>query len=234
MNISDIKRKFYLKFSDINFIINMFRYCGCGFIVIVVALLAFLLHDFLLIIFALPFVIIFGFVVPFFIRMVVKGMTKNVVLPQVNDIKTEKEKLFEIVEKLNEDKNLPWQFEVHKQESWIDVTWKWKDYASLETGGIKKNRKVFYKFYKIHDNFTYEELDMNTSLMFGVGGSGFGLSYNMQVGHQQYMAFSIPFVSYDSNNGTQILKERSINTLELTNYMHKFFAENGYTFKKWY
>lgn len=232
MNIPESKRNFYLKINNPKFIINAFRYGASGFLLFIGLLLSFLTHDTLLLFLTLPIILILGVLVPLFIKFIVKKTNEKVVLPEVSDEKISKNELFEKVKEID-NSQIPWDFEIHENEGWIDVTWKWKDYANFETGAVKKNKAVFYKFYKIHDDYTYEELDMLTNLVFGAGNKGFNLSYNMQLGHLQYMAYNIPLVSVDEN-GVEVLKENRINTIDLTNYMHKFFADNGYTFRKWY
>lgn len=127
---------------------------------------------------------------------------------------------------LNEETD--WQVEAHKDEGWIDVTWKWKDSVDLFGAGVRKNQEIFYKLIKLYDDYTYEDLDMiiSTNAMLGLGGTGFSKSFAM--GHIQNKRFEMTLGRDADGTG---LHEYSLNTVELTNFMHKWLAEHGYAYR---
>ena len=121
-----------------------------------------------------------------------------------------------------------WLVEPHENEGWIDVTWKWKNSVDVSGFGINKNEEIFYKLIKIYDDYTYEDLDMITSknAMLSIAGGGF--SKQFAIGHIQDREYRITIGSDDSGMGVH---EYSINTKDLTNFMHKWLAERGYQYR---
>ena len=86
---------------------------------------------------------------------------------------------------------------------------------------------IYKKLVKLNDDYTYEELDyeaigtMNFSLM------KFSLHKQFQLGH-----FSHHCIEYNlgKDNETEHIgiNKYTLNTLEFTNEVHKWLAENGY------
>jgi len=123
----------------------------------------------------------------------------------------------------------PWKIEPHEAEGWIDVTWKWKDSVDLYGVGVNKNEELFYKLFRVYDDYTYEDIDMLISKNAMMSLQNAGLPINMYIGHVKNKQFRVN-VGIDSEEGAGI-HEYTFDTVQLTNYMHKWFAEHGYAYR---
>lgn len=159
---------------------------------------------------------------------IVKGISKGVetyepVLENRVDFHTLCQEALKISE------NSPWLVEPHEAEGWIDVTWKWKDSVDLNGLGVDKNEELFYKMFKVYSDYTYEDLDMVISKNAMLSLLNGGMSVNFYIGHVQNKQYRIN-IGIDSERGAGI-HTYAFDTLQLTNYMHKWFAAHGYKYR---
>lgn len=128
--------------------------------------------------------------------------------------------------RLNEETS--WQVEPHVNEGWIDVTWKWKDSIDAARLGAMKDEEIYYKLIKLYDDYTYDDLDMLTSkkAMLGLGGGAFSKGFS--IGHIQSKQYNVSLGMRDGEAGVH---QYTLDTTELTNYMHRWLAEHGYAYR---
>ena len=163
------------------------------------------------------------------IRGVHKTVEKNLVYPPANT--QNRLNLHDLCEEalaIN-DKNTPLFVETHEAEGWIDVTWRWKDSIDFNRG-VEKNVEVFYKFFKINDDFTYQEVDMITSSSVLLSPVGLRVGKNMHIGRLRNREFQIT-VGIDSADGPGVHRY-SMNSDTLANFMHKWLADRGYRYRE--
>lgn len=176
------------------------------------------------------FGITFIIVVPIFTNIVFKGLQHNIVIHEPNNEKVDFHTLCQKCSEINNDDNL-YIAEAHEAEGWIDITWCWKDSMDLEASGINKNTQIFYKLFKVYSDGTYTDLDMMTTTDVMLGLSGISLWRSTHLGHIGAKKFEITLSKpKDGNFG---LNEYTLNTTEMTNYMHKWFAKHGYKYRNW-
>ena len=119
--------------------------------------------------------------------------------------------------------------EIHPDEGWIDVTWKWKESIDINSSSASQNEEVFYKLFRIHDDFTYEDLDYTTSKTSALYPGGAGISKGFFLGRAKkkvYMA-NIGHNAAEGPGACQYM----IDTDELANFMHQWFADRGYRYR---
>lgn len=190
---------------------------GAGGLVVCLALMA-------------AFGIAFIIVVPIFIGAVAKVLQRDIIIPEPNNEKVDFHTLCQKCSEINNDDN-PYVAEAYEDEGWIDVTWRWKDSVDLESSGINKNTQIFYKLFKVYPDGTYTDLDMTTTTGVMLGVRGINLWISTYLGHIGTKKFEITLSKpKDSNFG---LNEYTLDTTEMTNYMHKWFAKYGYKYRNW-
>lgn len=174
---------------------------------------------------ALPF---FGWsfvitpIVVLFIKLVTKLLYKGIIDFEPATIKISKAEL--IKKALTEE-----QFTVENNGDWLDFSLNWKNCFSADVLNISASKSIaiYKKLIKLNDDYTYEELDyeaignMNFSLM------NFSFYKQSQLGH-----FSHHCIEYNlgKDNETEHIgiNKYTLNTLDFTNEVHKWLAENGY------
>lgn len=121
------------------------------------------------------------------------------------------------------------QFNVENNGDWLDFSLNWKNCFSVDVlnASASENIALYKKLIKLNDDYTYEELDyeaigtMNFSLMH------FSFHKQSQLGH-----FSHRCIEYNlgKDNETEHIgiNKYILNTLDFTNEVHKWLAENGY------
>lgn len=176
------------------------------------------------------FGITFIIVAPICTGLVAKGLQHNIVIPESNNEKIDFHSLCQKCSEINADDN-PYIAEAHESEGWIDVTWRWKDSVDLGASGIDKNTQIFYKLFKVYPDGTYTDIDMTTTTDVMLGLSGIGLWKTTYLGHIGAKKFEITLSKpKDDNVG---LHEYTLDTTEMTNYMHEWFTKHGYKYKNW-
>lgn len=174
---------------------------------------------------ALPF---FGWafiitpIVVLFIRLVAKMLHKGIIEFKPATIKISKTDL--IQKALMEE-----QFTVENNGDWLDFSLNWKNCFSVDVlnASASKTIALYKKLIKLNDDYTYEELDyeaigtMNFSLM------KFSFYKQSQLGHIYHRCIEYN-LGKDNETGHIGINKYTLNTLDFTNEVHKWLAENGY------
>ena len=147
---------------------------------------------------------------------------KGVINFEPAKIKTSKDDL--IKKALTEE-----QFTVENNGDWLDFSLNWKNCFSVDVlnTSVTKTIAVYKKLIKLNDDYTYEELDyeavgtMDFSLM------KFSLNKQTQLGHISHHCIEYN-LGKDSETEHIGINKYTLNTLDFTNEIHKWLAENGY------
>lgn len=156
------------------------------------------------------------------IRLVVHIIYKGVVDFEPAKIKISKADL--IKKALTEE-----QFTVENNGDWLDFSLNWKNCFSLDVlnTSTTKTIAIYKKLIKLNDDYTYEELDyevtgtMNFSLM------NFSYHKQSQLGHLFHHCIEYN-LGKDNETGHIGINKYTLSTLDFTNEIHKWLAENGY------
>lgn len=178
---------------------------------------------------ALPF---FGWafiitpIVVLFIRFVAKMIYKGIIEFEPATIKISKTDL--IQKALMEER-----FTVENYGDWLDFSLNWKNCFSVDVlnASASKTIALYKKLIKLNDDYTYEELDyeaigtMNFSLM------KFSFYKQSQLGHISHHCIEY---NLGKDNETEHIgiNKYTLNTLDFTNEVHKWLAENGYKLRE--
>ena len=178
--------------------------------------------DFSIIFFGIIFILI-GFVfVPLVVnKMILGGEEKYPISPN----RLTKNELLADISSIDD------KYAATINDDWIDVTWNWKNTKYFNGQGISKEQSIFMKLYRIKNNGTYDELDCEMSYeayleLLQMRG---GMHYHCFVGRTAHKIIEI-VIGKDKNapeKGVGVQKFE-LNTLDITNYMHKWFADRGY------
>ena len=179
------------------------------------------------------FVICFVSLSFFIISAAANKVSDGIVLCEpVIENRISKKELFREAEKIN-GMNTPWMVDVYEQEGWIDVTWRWKDSIDYELScgrdPLNRNREVFYKFFKVYDDYTYDDVDMVTTINYSAGAYSLSVGAAMYVGKIRIKA-AVFALGTNKDNGTGF-HEYSVDSDELANFMHRWFSEHGYRYR---
>ncbi len=165
---------------------------------------------------------IIGFVL---IPIAFKSIHKGEITYPVSMERMSKEQLFADITSIDD------KYSVKVNDNWIDVTWNWQNSTLFGNLSISKRQDIFMKLFRINDDGTFNELDCDINYELYAGLKEFRLIYEkeMHVGRSRHKAFQIGFGTDGNNpqNGFGIQKFE-LDTLDLTNYMHKWFADRGY------
>lgn len=161
-------------------------------------------------------------IVVLFIRLVAKMIYKGIIEFEPATIKISKTDL--IQKALMEER-----FTVENNGDWLDFSLNWKNCFSVDVlnASASKNIALYKKLIKLNDDYTYEELDyeaigtMNFSLM------NFSFQQQSQLGHVLHHCIEY---NLGKDNETEHIgiNKYTLNTLDFTNEVHKWLAENGY------
>ena len=121
------------------------------------------------------------------------------------------------------------RFTVENYGDWLDFSLNWKNCFSVDVlnASASKNITLYKKLIKLNDDYTYEDLDyeaigtMNFSLM------KFSFYKQSQLGHISHHCIEYNLGKDDETEHIGINKY-TLNTLDFTNEVHKWLAENGY------
>lgn len=161
-------------------------------------------------------------IVVLFIRLVAKMLHKGIIEFKPATIKISKTDL--IQKALMEE-----QFTVENNGDWLDFSLNWKNCFSVDVlnASASKTIALYKKLIKLNDDYTYEELDyeaigtMNFSLM------KFSFYKQSQLGHIYHRCIEYN-LGKDNETGHIGINKYTLNTLDFTNEVHKWLAENGY------
>lgn len=174
---------------------------------------------------ALPF---FGWtfiitpLVVLFIKLAVKMLYKGVIDFEPNIIKISKT---DLIKKALMDK----QFAVENNGDWLDFSLNWKNCFSVDVlnTSVTKTIAVYKKLIKLNDDYTYEELDYETVGTMDFSLMKFSLNKQTQLGHISHHCIEYN-LGKDSETEHIGINKYTLNTLDFTNEIHKWLAENGY------
>lgn len=109
---------------------------------------------------------------------------------------------------------------------WIDVTYNYMQSTHIEDIGLEFSKAVYTKMYRLNDDYTFSELDLlHTTSASNTGFVGVNYRNHIKIGRIKHCSFN---VTLDLSKDGIEPKVYTFNTLELTNYMHKWFADRGY------
>lgn len=109
---------------------------------------------------------------------------------------------------------------------WIDVTYNYMQSTHIEDIGLEFSKSVYTKMYRLNDDYTFSELDLlHTTSASNTGFVGASYNNHIKIGRIKHCSFN---VTLDLTKDGIEPKVYTFNTLELTNYMHKWFADRGY------
>ena len=174
---------------------------------------------------ALPF---FGWsfvitpIVVLFIKFIAKSLYKGIIDFEPATVKISKTEL--IKKALKEE-----QCTVENNGDWLDFSLNWKNCFSADilNSSVSKSIAIYKKLIKLNDDYTYEELDyeaigtMNLSLM------NFSFYKQRQLGHIVHHCIEYNF-GIDNDTEHIGINKYTLNTLDFTNEVHKWLADNGY------
>ena len=157
-------------------------------------------------------------------KMLISGLK---IPEQVSQNRLSRDQLMQ--DALNIGAGVPWTAEIHPDEGWIDVTWKWKESIDINSSSASQNEEVFYKLFRIHDDFTYEDLDYTTSKTSALYPGGAGMSKGFFLGRVKKKVYRTN-ISHNAAEGPSA-RQYMIDTDELANFMHQWFADRGYRYR---
>lgn len=109
---------------------------------------------------------------------------------------------------------------------WIDVTYNYMQSTHIEDIGLEFSKSAYTKMYRLNDDYTFSELDLlHTTSASNTGFVGASYNNHIKIGRIKHCSFNVTLNL--SKDGIEP-KVYTFNTLELTNYMHKWFADRGY------
>lgn len=168
------------------------------------------------------FCVIFGKLA---VKAFVKALSKGEIDYPISEYKTPKNLLLQEVAAINQSPNAPLTASVFG--NWIDFEANWQNCLSIHNG-ILQSHQIFKKLILVQDNFTYKELDYENNSELGVGVKTFAAGSTTTIGRIKGHKL-IYNIGMNLSNGKIGVNSYSINTLEVTNAVHKWLADHGYT-----
>jgi len=117
-------------------------------------------------------------------------------------------------------------FKVSVYGNWIDVSYNWMNSKYFKGLAVASTNEVYTKMYRINPDHSFNELDLVTAVSGAVGKSGLFASKSFKCGRFRGRKFNMNFGMDSSGVGPHIY---TLDTLYITNYMHKWFADRGYS-----
>lgn len=168
------------------------------------------------------FCVIFG-------KLAVKAFAKMLSKGEINypvaEYKTPKKLLLQEAAAINQSPNAPLTASVFG--NWIDFEADWQNCLSIHNG-ILQSRQIFKKLILVQDNFTYKELDYENNSELGIGVKTFAAGSTTTIGRMKGHKL-IYNIGINLSNGRFGVNGYSIDTLDVTNEVHKWLADHGYT-----
>lgn len=168
------------------------------------------------------FCVIFG-------KLAVKAFAKMLSKGEINypvaECKTPKKLLLQEAAAINQSPNAPLTASVFG--NWIDFEADWQNCLSIHNG-ILQSHQIFKKLILVQDNFTYKELDYENNSELGVGVKTFAVGSTTTIGRMKGHKL-IYNIGMNLSNGKLGVNSYSIDTVDVTNEVHKWLADHGYT-----
>lgn len=175
---------------------------------------------------ALPFFGLAFVITPlviWFIDVITKFLRKGILPYEVSENKISKKDLIEKALRTE-------QFSVENNKDWLDFSLNWKNCFSADilNGSLLKSKAIYKKLIKLNDNYTYEELDYEAIGDIDMSRRGsFSFHKQIRLGHIQHHCIDYN-LGKNNDTGNIGINKYTLNTLEFTNEIHKWLAENGY------
>lgn len=168
------------------------------------------------------FCVIFG-------KLAVKAFAKILCKGEINypvaEYKTPKKLLLQEAAAINQSPNAP--LTASTFGNWIDFEADWQNCLSIHNG-ILQSHQIFKKLILVQDNFTYKELDYENNSELGVGVKTFAAGSTTTIGKMKGHKL-IYNIGMNLSNSKLGVNSYSIDTLDVTNEVHKWLADHGYT-----
>ena len=168
------------------------------------------------------FCVIFG-------NLAVKAFAKILCKGEINypvaEYKTPKKLLLQEAAAINQSPNAP--LTASTFGNWIDFEADWQNCLSIHNG-ILQSHQIFKKLILVQDNFTYKELDYENNSELGVGVKTFAAGSTTTIGKMKGHKL-IYNIGMNLSNGKLGVNSYFIDTLNVTNEVHKWLADHGYT-----
>ena len=152
-----------------------------------------------------------------------KALKKKLEVYEVNRIKTPVNELFQrAAAQMVTD---PVREKAEFFGNWIDYT---LTYEYVVATNLGKRKLVFKKMFLVQPDFTVRELDGFIESQVGVSMTNIAGGYKENYGHfYKKGVYRIP--GFDPMTGQAGILSYNFDTAQITNRLHKFFADNGYT-----
>ncbi|WP_027430307.1 hypothetical protein [Lachnospira multipara] len=173
--------------------------------------------------FLLPFGLLYLMIGLVFFPVVEKGIHKGEYQYPVNNV------IYSISDLYNDARFIDDRFIVRVYGNWMDVSFNWMNTKYFRGLGASSCNDVFTKMYRINNDRTYNELDLYTSINGDLNRRGVNLSKSFKCGRFRGRKFNMNFGYDETGFGPHIY---TLDTLYITNYMHKWFADRGYVEKR--
>lgn len=162
-------------------------------------------------------------------KLAVKAFAKILCKGEINypvaEYKTPKKLLLQEAAAINQSPNAP--LTASTFGNWIDFEADWQNCLSIYNG-ILQSHQIFKKLILVQDNFTYKELDYENNSELGVGVKTFAAGSTTTIGKMKGHKL-IYNIGMNLSNGKLGVNSYSIDTLNVTNEVHKWLADHGYT-----
>lgn len=226
MHPSEKTRMFALNSSKPKIGKMLFTIAGIVSALTGVCLLLFLPGELEFRLFVFAYCLIFGAVmtlVGFLYTGIEKSLKKKLEVYDINSIKTPVNELFQrAAAQMVTD---PVREKVEFYGNWIDYTLTCEYVVAANLG---KKKLVFKKMFLVQQDCTVRELDGFIESQVGVSMNNIAGGYKENYGHlYKKGVYRIP--GFDPMTGQAGILSYNLDTVQITNRLHKFFADNGYT-----
>lgn len=161
----------------------------------------------------------------FVVKAFTKALSKGEIEYPISEYKTPKNLLLQEAAAINQSPNAPLTASIFG--SWIDFEADWQNCLSIHNG-ILQSHQIFKKLILVQDNFTYKELDYENNSELGIGTNSLVAENTIAVGKIKSHKL-IYNIGMNLSNGKLGINSYSIDTLDITNEVHKWLADHGYT-----
>lgn len=228
MKPSDKKRRRLMRWSSSK--LSIIGFTGIGILFLIAdVILTFVIRNWLVTIYMTAFSAVYLLIGRVFLPYVNKAVSKGLISYPVSEQKWERPDVLAAAKTIEEE--MP-HLQVSVYDEWIDVTLNWKNILGIYFTGMIREQESFQKMFLLSDHYTYQELDMESigTVQMDPEHSLF-ISHKVFYGHTRQKKISVN-LAVDMNTGDPGLIQNSLDTDEITNYMHKWFADKGYALKE--
>lgn len=228
MKPSDKKRRRLMRWSSSK--LSIIGFTGIGILFLIAdVILTFVIRNWLVTIYMTAFSAVYLLIGRVFLPYVNKAVSKGLISYPVSEQKWERPDVLAAAKTIEEE--MP-HLQVSVYDEWIDVTLNWKNILGIYFTGMIREQESFQKMFLLSDHYTYQELDMESIGTVQMDPEhSFFISHKVFYGHTRQKKISVN-TAMDINTGNNGIVQNSLDTDEITNYMHKWFADKGYALKE--